>query len=76
MLTKLRHYVRQSVVSALYHNFIQPHVDYSLMNRGCPITTGLNSIRVDFDKALKIMSFKEKYLDTTKKYENAGRFFL
>ena len=46
LLAKLRHFVPKSTLRTLYYAFIQPHVDYGLINWGCANKTALNPIRV------------------------------
>ena len=68
LLAKLRHLVPKNTLRTLYYAFIQPHVDYCLINWGCANKTALNPIRVSIKKAVRIMAFEEKYDKVNKKY--------
>ena len=50
LLAKLRHFTPKNTLTTLYYAFIQPHVDYGLLNWGCANKTALNPIRVSIKK--------------------------
>ena len=60
ILAKLRHLVSSSVLRTLFFSFIQPHIDYGLINWGCTKSSLLDPIRKNVNKALKIMSFQNE----------------
>ena len=60
ILYKIRDFVPQSVLKSLYYSFIQPYVDYNLLNWSSTHTTNLESIRISITKAVRIISFKQK----------------
>ena len=64
ILAKLRHFVSKKTLKSLYYSFIQPHVDYGLINWASATTTNLNPIRKKIKKAIRIMAFKN-YKETT-----------
>ena len=65
LLSKIRHYVPNSVLKSLFYSFINPYINYSLLNWSCTATTNLNCIRVKVKKAIRIISFKSKQEHTT-----------
>ena len=75
LLAKLRHFVPKNTLRTLYYAFIQPHVDYGLLNWGCANKTALNPIRLSIKKAVRIMAFEEKYDKVNKKYVSTGPLF-
>ena len=75
LLAKLRHFVPQNILRTLYYAFIQPHVDYGLLNWGCANKTALNPIRLSIKKAVRIMAFEEKYDKVNKKYVSTRPLF-
>ena len=60
ILCKLRHLVSSNMLRSLYFTFIQPHIDYGLINWGCASTTNLDSIRENVKKAVRLISFQKK----------------
>ena len=44
LLAKIRHYVPNSVLRSLYFSFINPHIDYNLLNWSMAASTNLESI--------------------------------
>ena len=67
--------VPKNTLRTIYYAFIQPHVDYGLINWGCADKTALNLIRVSVKKAVRIMAFQEKYNKVNKKYVSTGPLF-
>ena len=60
LLAKIRHYVPSSILRSLYFSFINPYIDYNLLNWGMATSTSLNAINLKIKKAVRIMSFKER----------------
>ena len=52
----------KAILKNLYFAFIQPHINYGLINWGCSATTNLEPIRKNIRKAIRIMGFR-KYND-------------
>ena len=48
----------------LYFSFIQPHIDYGLLIWGNATTTNLKPIKKKIEKAVRIISFKNKQSPT------------
>ena len=59
LLAKIRHYVPNNTVRSLYYSFINPYIDYNLLNWGMAAPTNLNSVNQKIKKAIRIISFKE-----------------
>ena len=59
LLAKIRHFVPRSVVRSLYYSFINPYVDYNLLNWGMACPTTLDPINKKIKKAVRIISFKD-----------------
>ena len=74
-MAKLRHFVPKNTLITLYYAFVQPHVDYGLINWGCVNKTALNPIRVSIKKAVRIVAFEEKYDKVNKKYVSTRPLF-
>ena len=60
LLAKIRHYVPSNTVRSLYYSFINPYIDYNLLNWGMAAPSNLNSINQKIKKAIRIISFKNK----------------
>ena len=58
LLAKIRHYVPSNTVRSLYYSFINPYIDYNLLNWGMAAPSNLNSINQKIKKAVRIISFK------------------
>ena len=72
LLAKLRHFVPRNTLRILYYAFIQPHIDYGLINWGCANKTTLDPIRSSIRKAVRVMAFEEKYDKVNKKDPSAS----
>ena len=59
LLAKIRHYVPSSVLRSLYFSFINPYVDYNLLNWGMAARTNLDPIDKKIKKSIRIISFKD-----------------
>lgn len=64
ILYKLRNYVSEQILRMLYFSFIQPHIDYGLLIWGNATTTNLKPIKKKIEKAVRIISFKNKQSPT------------
>jgi len=60
LLAKIRHYVPSSILRSLYHSFINPYIDYNLLNWGMAAPSNLNSVNQKIKKAIRIISFKDR----------------
>ena len=56
LLAKIRHYVPNGVSRSLYFSFMNPYVDYNLLNWGMAAPTNLHPINLKLKKAMRIMS--------------------
>ena len=65
LLAKIRHYVPNSVLRSLYFSFINPHIDYNLLNWSMAAPTNLVSIENKVKKAVRIISFENSYSPST-----------
>ena len=65
LLAKVRHYVPSSVLRSLYFSFINPHIDYNLLNWSMAASTNLKSIENNVKKAVRIISFEDRYSPST-----------
>ena len=72
ILSKLRHFVPESVIKTFYNASIQSHVDYGLTLWGNAPRTHLNKIELSIKKAIRIMSFKNKYEHTLPLFKKMG----
>ena len=60
LLAKVRHYIPGDTSRSLYFSFVNAHVDYNLLNWGMAAPSNLNSIHTKINKALRIMTFKNR----------------
>ena len=65
LLAKIRHYVPNDTLKSLYFSFVNPYIDYNLLNWGMASDTQLQSISSKMKKSVRIMSFKDKYHHST-----------
>ena len=70
ILCKLRHLVTKQMLRSLYFTFVQPHIDYGLINWGCANKTSLDSVKKNIKKAVTILSFKRKDCHTETLFVN------
>ena len=70
LLAKIRHYVPRSVLRSLYFSFINPYVDYNLLNWGMATKTNLDPINKKIKKAIRIISFKDSDHPSTPLYKD------
>ena len=64
ILAKLRHVVPEKTLRSLYKSFIQPHIDYGSLVWGSATKSNLTKIAKSTKKAVRIMTFKQKYENT------------
>ena len=57
LLAKIRHYVPNGVPRSLYFSFMNPYIDYNLLNWGMAAPTNLNPLNLKLKKAMRIISF-------------------
>ena len=60
LLAKIRHYAPGCILRSLYFSFINPYIDYNLLNWGMASSTNLNVINIKVKKAVRIISFKDR----------------
>ena len=60
ILSKIRHYVPETVLRSLYFTFINSHIEYNLINWGTAPSTNMDIICSKTRKAIRIVSFKGK----------------
>ena len=60
LLAKIRHYVPKKVLRSLYYTFINPHIDYNLLNWGMAAPTNLDTVNINMKKAIRIINFKKR----------------
>ena len=58
LLAKIRHYVPSSILRSLYYSFLNPYIDYNLLNWGMAAPTNLDSVNRKIKKAVRIISYK------------------
>ena len=58
LLAKARHFVPSGTLRSLYFSFINPYIDYNLLNWGMATPTNLNPIHLKMKRAVRIMTFK------------------
>ena len=58
LLAKARHYVPSDTLRSLYFSFINPYIDYNLLNWGMASPTNLSPIYSKMKRAVRIMTFK------------------
>ena len=65
LLAKIRHFVPNDTLKSLYFSFVNPYIDYNLLNWGMASTTDLQSISMKMKKSVRIICFKDKYYHST-----------
>ena len=61
LLAKIRHYVPPDTLKSLYFSFVNPYIDYNLLNWGMASKTHLQSIDTKMKKSVRILSFKDRF---------------
>ena len=69
LLAKIRHFVPCETVRSLYFSFVNAHTDYNLLNWGMAAPSNLHPIHTKINKALRIMTFKNRDHSSTPLYE-------
>ena len=64
IISKVRYYAPQNIPIKLYHSFVQSHIDYNILNWSSTPSTNLECIRLKIKKAIRIITFKNKYEHT------------
>ena len=72
ILCKLRHYVPENSLKTFYNASIQSHVDYGLILWGNAARVHLNKIELSLKKAVRIMSFKNRFEHSLPLFKNLG----
>ena len=57
LLGKIRHYVPNGVSRSLYYSFMNPYIDYNLLNWGMAAPTNLDPLNLKLKNVMRIMSF-------------------
>ena len=57
MVSKLRHYVSQTLLRTIYFAFFQPHIEYCINIWTCTTRTTLEPINISMKKAIRKMTF-------------------
>ena len=65
LLAKIRHFVPKDTLKSLYFSFVNPYIDYNLLNWGMASATELEAISLKMKKSVRILSFKDKYSHST-----------
>ena len=60
LLSRIRHYVPKNVLKSLYYSFINPHIEYNLLNWSCTSKTNLECINTSMKKAIRIITFSKR----------------
>ena len=69
LLAKIRHFVPCETVRSLYFSFVNAHTDYNLLNWGMAAPSNLHQIHTKINKALRIMTFKNRDHSSTPLYK-------
>ena len=59
LLAKIRHFVPSDVLRSLYFSFINPYIDYNLLNWGMAPITNIDLVNKKLKKIVRIISFKD-----------------
>ena len=70
LLAKIRHYVPKSVLRSLFFSFINPHIDYNLLNWSMAASTKLDTVGNKLKKAVRIISFENYDTPSTPLFKN------
>ena len=60
LLSRIRHHVPKNVLKSLYYSFINPHIEYKLLNWSCTSKTNLECINTSMKKVIRIITFNKK----------------
>ena len=70
ILYKIRDFVPRNILKSLYYSFIQPYVDYNILNWSSTSTSNLECIRISLKKAARIISFKHRQEHSAPLFKN------
>ena len=70
ILYRIRDFVTKPILRTLYYAFIQPYIDYGLLNWGSAPKSYLEVLRKNLRKTIRIISFKGKYESTKDLFKN------
>ena len=70
ILYKIRDFVPKNIMKMLYFSFIQPYVDYNILNWSATNKTNLECIRISLKKAVQIISFKQRQEHSAPLFQN------
>ena len=70
ILCKLRHLVTKQMLRPLYFTFVQPYIDYGLIDWGGANRSTLELVRKSIRKAVRILSFQKKECHKDQLFEN------
>ena len=65
LLAKIRHFVPSDTRRSLYFSFMNPYIDYNLLNWGMAPASNLDQINKKIKKAARIISFKDRDTPST-----------
>ena len=65
MIYKIRYFVDEACLLKMYHSFVQSHVNYNLINWSCTNKSFLDPVEKKIKKAVRAISFSNKYDHTT-----------
>ena len=60
ILYNLKEFVTQSTLKTLYYSFIQPYLDYNILNWSCAPSSNLDCLKVSTNKAVRTILSKNK----------------
>ena len=70
ILYRLRNFVSQDILRSLFFSFVQPYIDYGLINWCSAPKTNLKPVIHSLDKAIRIIFFKRKDYNVLPLYNN------
>ena len=70
ILAKLRYFIPSTTLRNVYNSLIKPHLDYGAISWGAAAPTNLHKIETLQNKAVRIMSFKDKRYNATPLYKH------
>ena len=72
ILCRIRHFATKTILTSLYYSFIQSYIDYNLLNWSSTCATNLNPIRLTIKKAIRLISFENKFEHTSPLFKKIG----
>ena len=64
IISKIRYFTTKNVLLNLYYSLVQSYTNYSLLNWSATPTTNLDCIRLSIKKAIRTITFENKYEHT------------